>query len=461
MKKRIYILFTVFLILLGINQKFALDGKTQGKNGSQTKGATEKPPMFVLQVGIGKYLYAPELKGSRFDVEGMKEVLTGERFGIPKSNIHTLLDEQTTKEQIIKEFENHLIKNVRDYYERTKRRDAVALFQFSGHGSQVPDRNGDEEDEMDETFVTYASQDAPDKNFDITDDEIFALTKQLSRYTDNIVYILDSCHSGSGTRDSDEARRVPPRKTIPVAMFKTQTRGDEEKKAEDNPQSDFLPVSDNYIVISAAKAEQLALQKNVFADDVSKYPSAVYGKLTYYLLEGLRGAGANTTYRELMREVTRKISSETSDSQIPQIEGEDRRAVFGGLSKREDNSIEIFDIKNKQIFVKAGAMQGAAKGTILDVYDKNREKIATAKIVGVGADKSIADVVAAQREITTKDRAVIVSADLGATGLKVLLDGEETAKLSASDKAVIKILQENFSPDEKGENHLRGIEVVN
>jgi len=117
MKKRIYILFIVFLILLGINQKFAPNGKTQEKNDFQTKSAAEKPPMFVLQIGIGKYLYAPELKGSRFDVEGMKEVLTGERFGVPKNNIHTLLDEQATKERIIKEFENHLIKNARDYYE--------------------------------------------------------------------------------------------------------------------------------------------------------------------------------------------------------------------------------------------------------------------------------------------------------------------------------------------------------
>jgi hypothetical protein len=458
MKRRVYILSTALLILFGVNQKFAPTGKMQQANDVQTKSAIEKPPMFVLQVGIGKYLAAPELKGSRFDVEGMREVLTGERFNVPKNNIRTVQDEQATKERIVEEFENHLIKNARDYYERTKRRDAVALFQFSGHGSQVPDRDGDEEDKMDETFVTYASEDVPGKNFDITDDEIFALTKQLSRYTDNIVYILDSCHSGSGTRDAIEARRIPPRKTVPVPMLKTQTRGTEEKKSEDNPQSDLLPVSPGYIVISAAKAEQLALQKNVFADDASKYPSAVYGKLTYYLLENLRGAGANTTYRELMEEVTRKISSETSNSQIPQVEGEDRRAVFGGLSKREDDSIDIFAVKNKQISVKAGAMHGVTKQTILDVYDKNREKIATAKIVSVAADKSIANVVTAQREITTKDRAVIVSTDLGATGLKVLLDGEDAAKLSDADKAIIKTLQKNLALDETDKNRPRTVE---
>src|SRR6476620_415900 len=46
----------------------------------------ERPPMFVLQVGIGKYLHSPTwatLRGAVNDVVEMRKVLESDRFNVP------------------------------------------------------------------------------------------------------------------------------------------------------------------------------------------------------------------------------------------------------------------------------------------------------------------------------------------------------------------------------------------
>lgn len=67
----------------------------------------------------------------------------------------------------------------------------IFLLTYSGHGSQILDRDGDEPDGLDETWVLYNRQ--------ITDDELYSL---WSRFTAGvrIVVVSDSCHSGTVTR---------------------------------------------------------------------------------------------------------------------------------------------------------------------------------------------------------------------------------------------------------------------
>ena len=63
-------------------------------------------------------------------------------------------------------------------------------FQYSGHGSQVRDTNGDEADRMDEVIVPM---DYGRAGF-VSDDEIFNIVKNSKCRT---MLIFDSCHSGS------------------------------------------------------------------------------------------------------------------------------------------------------------------------------------------------------------------------------------------------------------------------
>ena len=63
---------------------------------------------------------------------------------------------------------------------------------YSGHGGQVPDKNGDEkEDKMDETWVLYDRQ--------VIDDELYALWGKFQTGV-RIFVLSDSCHSGTVTK---------------------------------------------------------------------------------------------------------------------------------------------------------------------------------------------------------------------------------------------------------------------
>jgi len=69
------------------------------------------------------------------------------------------------------------------------------LCSYSGHGGQVPDRNGEGEvDRSDETWLAYDRQ--------IVDDELYALWGKFAPGV-RVFVLSDSCHSGTVTRNID------------------------------------------------------------------------------------------------------------------------------------------------------------------------------------------------------------------------------------------------------------------
>ena len=115
---------------------------------------------------------------------------------------------------------------------------------YSGHGSNVPDRNGDEPDGRDETLYLY------DGNF--LDDETDALCKLIPEGV-TVVFFLDSCFSGTATKlMNGEVRRVrymPPKE--PIGNFKRIKRA--------------IPPDYNRIVISACLENEPA-EEGVIGD---------------------------------------------------------------------------------------------------------------------------------------------------------------------------------------------------
>jgi metacaspase-1 len=75
---------------------------------------------------------------------------------------------------------------------------------YSGHGGQVDDVSGEEDDKLDETWCLYDGQ--------LIDDELYL---ELSRFGDGVrvLVLSDSCHSGTVTRAApppERARAMPP-----------------------------------------------------------------------------------------------------------------------------------------------------------------------------------------------------------------------------------------------------------
>ena len=83
----------------------------------------------ALLVGVGKYSdSANDLPGIDLDIERMWDTLNV--MGFEDSQIHSLLDEQSTAENVISEISGWLTEGVQPS-------DRV-IFYFSGHGSNVP-----------------------------------------------------------------------------------------------------------------------------------------------------------------------------------------------------------------------------------------------------------------------------------------------------------------------------------
>ena len=83
------------------------------------------------------------------------------------------------------------------------------LLSYSGHGGQLPDTNGDEDDKQDETWCLYDGQ--------LLDDELYF---ELSRFVAGvrILVLSDSCHSGTVTREIAPPPPPPPPNQRPKLM---------------------------------------------------------------------------------------------------------------------------------------------------------------------------------------------------------------------------------------------------
>lgn len=82
---------------------------------------------------------------------------------------------------------------------------------YSGHGGQVPDVSGDEDDKQDETWCLFDGQ--------LIDDELYFELSQFAAGV-RILVLSDSCHSGSVTRAAPTAVAAPQQrpKLMPAAV---------------------------------------------------------------------------------------------------------------------------------------------------------------------------------------------------------------------------------------------------
>ena len=152
----------------------------------------------ALLIGIGEYQAGAQwaLPGTQNDLDAMQKLLM-EGFSMPPAAIKVLRNKDATHQNILNTIDDWLI-------EGTNKGDRIFLY-YSGHGSFIPDLDGDESieaggDGYDETLVAYdvtctAGNGCVNM---VTDDEIGErLEKLADRY---VISMFDSCHSGTVTR---------------------------------------------------------------------------------------------------------------------------------------------------------------------------------------------------------------------------------------------------------------------
>ena len=136
-------------------------------------------------VGINAYPDAP-LRGCINDVQQMKGLLK-QYYGFQDEGIKLLLDGDATAAGIKA--------GLGWLAEGGAEADAVRVFHYSGHGSYVADKNGDEPDGRDECLVPV---DYKSVGF-IIDDVLKTFYDRIPK-EGNLTLVMDSCHSGTVNR---------------------------------------------------------------------------------------------------------------------------------------------------------------------------------------------------------------------------------------------------------------------
>lgn len=145
----------------------------------------------ALLVGINDY--APvgkkgrDLEGCLNDVQNVANTFNALGIIPAKPNqMHILTDTRATRDNILTELKWLVTEAVEG---------DLLVFYYSGHGSQVLDFFGDEIDWKDETICPHDFETAGM----IKDDDLRHMFSDVSTEV-NLEVILDSCHSGTGTR---------------------------------------------------------------------------------------------------------------------------------------------------------------------------------------------------------------------------------------------------------------------
>ena len=194
----------------------------------------------------------------------------------------------------------------------------VLLLHYSGHGSNVPDDNGDEADHRDEILCPTDL----DWNDPLRDDWLRKTLNKL-RAGVNLTVIMDCCHSGSNTRaftppDAPIKERFLP---CPLDLMATESgrklrgtlRGQLGKAPRGRKRkSDIVHADIQEMLITGCRDTQTSADAHI--------GGSFNGALTYYLVESIKEAKGSLTYRELHQRTIAKLKSNDYD-QVPQLEG--------------------------------------------------------------------------------------------------------------------------------------------
>ena len=200
----------------------------------------------ALIVGVGNYqLPSANLKGIDLDVKMASDMAL--YMGIAPENIHVVMDENATLSRV-KEQMGWLSQNVSD-------KDRV-FFYFSGHGTQVPDKNNEEADGLDEAMVLH-DIDGKSYNGLYVDDDFGAALKLIP--SKNMVVMVDACHSGTGTKSwgsSGNSFNVNEGQMKFLNLFNVKAK---KSNTQDYGVSEKSTGEDNYLAIAAAQDNQQSI----------------------------------------------------------------------------------------------------------------------------------------------------------------------------------------------------------
>lgn len=262
----------------------------------------------AVLIGVNRYrVPGNDLRGCVPDVKNMAELLQ-QRYEFDPDDISLITDFKATKEAI----ETAVTGLVRG-----ARRGDVLLLHYSGHGSNVPDDDGDESDERDEILCPTDL----DWNDPLRDDWLRSVFDGLADGV-SLTVITDSCHSGTVTRALEPPdapvieRYLPSPWDLAAAESGRGLAGPTRGTRRHKPAADVVHVDIPEVLISGCRADQTSADAAI--------AGGFAGALTYNLVEAVTESRTPLSYRELHDQTCAKLKRGRYE-QVPQLEGSEAR----------------------------------------------------------------------------------------------------------------------------------------
>jgi hypothetical protein len=263
----------------------------------------------AVLIGINRYqVPGADLRGCVNDVRNLQKALV-DVYGFSTRDIVTLLDAQATR--------RNMQAAIRQLVSSGRKGDVLVLH-FSGHGSNVPDKDGDEADHRDEILCPYDL----DWKAPLTDDWLRTTFDRLRKGV-NLTAIFDCCHSGTATRvlyppDAPVVPRYLPSPWDLLAVesgrrLRGKVRATVHRASETRrKRTDVVTADIPEVLISGCRATQTSADAHI--------GGSYNGALTYNLVATLREAKGKISFRELHRKTLQRLKRDRFD-QVPQLEG--------------------------------------------------------------------------------------------------------------------------------------------
>ena len=254
----------------------------------------------ALCIGINDYSgVESDLSGCVNDALDWQSELTSRGFAV-----RMLLDRDATKANIVSTFREEV---------RQLTEDGLLVLTFSGHGSFVPDENGDEGADGRDECICPADV---DQGSVLVDDEIDALCTAAPKGS-RVVLIIDACHSGTVSRFSDEfgsqpnglqrtrTRFLPPQNFLPTSRLAT--LGPPEARTAASPPGRY-----SALLLAGCRDTEYSYD--------GYFEGRAGGAFTRAAIAALGRVGSGATYADWIRAVREYLPS-SEYPQTPQLYG--------------------------------------------------------------------------------------------------------------------------------------------
>ncbi|MBE9215872.1 caspase family protein [Plectonema cf. radiosum LEGE 06105] len=417
------------------------------------------PNIYALLVGINEYhpqSGVTSLTGCVNDIEAIESYLHNRITTDNDCKLVTkkLTNNLATRQGIIDGFSQHLSQ---------ARSEDVVLFYYAGHGSYEPAPEvflKQERDGKIETLVCYDSRTSGVR--DLADKELNYLIEQVAKNNPHILIILDSCHSGTATREPDVIERQTNTdgnvRDLKDFLFDQEWVNRRLSAGYQRPR---------HVLISACRDFQTAKETGL--------NNQRRGAFSYFLTEALERTNGSLSYANLVQDINALITGKVKD-QSPQIEAQSDDLIqpfLGGAAGERINYFSlIYDEKNHRNWViNGGLLHGIrpegktslaifAQGTTLEDLQKIDTAICKAEVTQVMTEASKVQLFDEKIKLSQQEAYWAVVSDVPLPNLKVFFTGDDAGKAIALE--VFKQGDNKFvaqaDSEEKADYYLEAIE---